>query len=81
MSKSPGRCSGLKRTLLEYSRCLTNHNSKVHFLLVSTLNSAFPEYDFSALRPDHFVREISVPQVLANLSSNLLAINAVDLSP
>lgn len=55
--------------------------SKVHYLLVSTLNSAFPGYDFSALRPDHFMREISVSQVLSNLSSNLLAIDAVDLSP
>lgn len=55
--------------------------SKVHFLLVSTLNSAFSGYDFSALRPDHFTREINAAQVLSHLSTNLLAIDGLDLSP
>jgi hypothetical protein len=55
--------------------------SKVHFLLVNTLNSAFSGYDFSALRPDHLTREISAAQVLSHLSSNLLAIDGLDLSP
>lgn len=47
-------------------------SSKVHFLLVSTLNSAFPDHDFSSLRPDHFTREHSASQVLAYLSGSLL---------
>jgi hypothetical protein len=44
---------------------------KVHFLLVSTLNAAFPDHDFTALRPDHFTREPSAAQVLAQLSGTL----------
>ena len=47
-------------------------SSKVHFLLVSTLNSAFPDNDFSSLRPDHFTRERSAAQVLGHLSGSLL---------
>lgn len=60
---------------------MTDEPRKVHFLLVSTLNTAFPDNDFSGLRPDHFMREISAAQVLSHLSNNLLGINAVDLSP
>ncbi|WOO77864.1 Repressor of RNA polymerase III transcription maf1 [Vanrija pseudolonga] len=64
-----------------FGRLDVKESRKVHFLLVSTLNTAFPEYDFSALRPDHFMREISAAQALSHLSSNLLAIQGVDLSP
>lgn len=46
--------------------------SKVHFLLVSTLNVAFPDHDFSGLRADHFTREPSAAAVLATLGSSLL---------
>ena len=46
--------------------------SKVYFLLVSTLNSAFPVHDFSALAPDHFTREPSSAVVLGHLSGSLL---------
>ncbi len=45
--------------------------SKVHFLLVSTLNSAFPDHDFASLPPDQFTREPSSGQVLGHLSGNL----------
>ena len=38
---------------------------------MSTLNVAFPDHDFSSLRPDHFTREISAGQVLAELSVSL----------
>lgn len=52
-------------------RAIASHQfRKVHFLLVTTLNAAFPENDFSALRPDHFTREPSALQVLAQLSKN-----------
>jgi len=44
--------------------------SKVHFLIVSLLNAAFPDHDFSALRPDHFTRERSAAQVLASVMTN-----------
>ena len=43
---------------------------KVHFLIVSLLNAAFPDHDFSALRPDHFTRERSAAQVLASVMTN-----------
>jgi hypothetical protein len=64
-----------------FGRLDVKESRKVHFLLVNTLNSAFSGYDFSALRPDHFTREISAAQVLSHLSSNLLAIDGLDLSP
>ncbi|TXT15914.1 hypothetical protein VHUM_00417 [Vanrija humicola] len=64
-----------------FGRLDVKESRKVHFLLVSTLNTAFPEYDFSALRPDHFMRENSAAQALSHLSSNLLAIQGVDLTP
>jgi hypothetical protein len=44
---------------------------KVHFLLVSTLNAAFPDHDFATLRPDHFTREPNATQVLAQLGGSL----------
>ncbi|BEI88449.1 uncharacterized protein CcaverHIS019_0111670 [Cutaneotrichosporon cavernicola] len=64
-----------------FGRLDVKESRKVHFLLVNTLNSAFSGYDFSALRPDHFTREISAAQVLSHLSTNLLAIDGLDLSP
>ena len=45
-------------------------SSKVHFLIVSLLNTAFPDHDFSSLRPDQFTREPSAAQVLAHVTSN-----------
>ena len=50
--------------------CRADLRSKVHFLIVSLLNAAFPDHDFSALRPDQFTRERSAAQVLASLTSN-----------
>ncbi|OWZ71928.1 hypothetical protein AYX14_02602 [Cryptococcus neoformans] len=55
-----------------FGRLDEKESRKVHFLLVSTLNSAFPDHDFSSLRPDHFTREHSASQVLAYLSGSLL---------
>ena len=52
--------------------CGSTLGSKVYFLLVSTLNSAFPVHDFSALAPDHFTREPSSAVVLGHLSGSLL---------
>jgi hypothetical protein len=45
---------------------------KVHYMLVSTLNSAFPDYDFGALKPDHFTREPNAAVVIEQISGNLL---------
>ncbi|KAK4683953.1 repressor of RNA polymerase III transcription MAF1, partial [Tremellales sp. Uapishka_1] len=55
-----------------FGRLDVKESRKVHFLLVSTLNSAFPDHEFSFLRPDHFTREPSAAQVLSHLSGNLL---------
>ncbi|ODN75293.1 hypothetical protein L202_06476 [Cryptococcus amylolentus CBS 6039] len=55
-----------------FGRLDEKESRKVHFLLVSTLNSAFPDHDFSSLRPDHFTREPNSAQVLAYLSGSLL---------
>ncbi|WVQ76720.1 hypothetical protein IAR50_006394 [Cryptococcus sp. DSM 104548] len=55
-----------------FGRLDEKESRKVHFLLVSTLNSAFPDHDFSSLRPDHFTREPSSAQVLGYLSGSLL---------
>jgi hypothetical protein len=57
-----------------------SQHSKVHFLLVSTLNSAYPDHDFSFLRPDHFTREPSPAQVLAHVSGNLLGTSGIGVS-
>ena len=45
---------------------------KVHYLLVQTLNSAFPEHEFAALQPEHFTREPSAAVVLEQMSGRLL---------
>lgn len=44
----------------------------MHFLLIATLNVAFPDHDFTGLRADHFTREPSAAAVLATLGSSLL---------
>ncbi|WVR04371.1 hypothetical protein IAU60_001373 [Kwoniella sp. DSM 27419] len=64
-----------------FGRLDEKESRKVHFLLVSTLNAAFPDHDFSSLRPDHFTREQSSSQVLAYLSGNLLGPSAAGSTP
>lgn len=46
---------------------------KTLFLLISLLNVAFPDHDFSDLKPAHFNRETSGAQVLNALSTTLVA--------
>ncbi|WRT65091.1 uncharacterized protein IL334_002033 [Kwoniella shivajii] len=55
-----------------FGRLDERESRKVHFLLVSTLNAAFPDHDFTSLRPDHFTREPSAAQILSHLSGSLL---------
>lgn len=45
---------------------------KVHWLLVSTLNSAFPDNDYTSLRPDQFIRERSAADVVNYISNQLI---------
>jgi hypothetical protein len=52
-------------------RARANSPRKVYFLLVSTLNLAFPDHDFGSLRPDHFTREPSPGPILAELNQTL----------
>ncbi|KAL7423308.1 hypothetical protein Q5752_002609 [Cryptotrichosporon argae] len=64
-----------------FGRLDVKESRKVHFLLVSTLNAAFPDHDFTALRPDHFTREISSADVLSHLTATLLGAPTIDLGP
>lgn len=50
----------------------TDLSRKVHYLLVQTLNAAFPEHDFAALQPEHFTREPNAAVVLEQMSGRLL---------
>lgn len=47
------------------------HNRKTFWLLISTLNLAFPDFDFSNVPADDFAREPSASAVLSSLSSAL----------
>ncbi|KAK8846689.1 hypothetical protein IAR55_005776 [Kwoniella newhampshirensis] len=64
-----------------FGRLDEKESRKVHFLLVSTLNAAFPDHDFSSLRPDHFTREPSAIHVLSYLSGNLLGPSGTGNTP
>ncbi|WVF70138.1 hypothetical protein IAT40_004926 [Kwoniella sp. CBS 6097] len=64
-----------------FGRLDERESRKVHFLLVSTLNAAFPDHDFSSLRPDHFTREPSAAQVLSYLSGSLLGPSGAGTTP
>ncbi|WVW78816.1 hypothetical protein I302_100778 [Kwoniella bestiolae CBS 10118] len=64
-----------------FGRLDEKESRKVHFLLVSTLNAAFPDHDFTSLRPDHFTRERSAAQVLSHLSGSLLGSSGVGNTP
>lgn len=44
---------------------------KTYWLLISTLNLAFPDFDFSSVPADDFAREPSASNVLSSLSSAL----------
>jgi len=48
---------------------------KTLYLLIGTLNHAFPDHDFSDLRPDNFSREASGAPILNALSTTLISIN------
>ena len=45
------------------------------FWLIALLNVAFPDHDFTGVRPDHFVRENSVNDVLSQLSQTVLELS------
>ncbi|EKM58401.1 uncharacterized protein PHACADRAFT_252689 [Phanerochaete carnosa HHB-10118-sp] len=51
------------------------HARKTLYLLINTLNHAFPDHDFSDVRPAHFNREESGASVLNALSTTLLSPN------
>ncbi|KDQ15980.1 hypothetical protein BOTBODRAFT_107790 [Botryobasidium botryosum FD-172 SS1] len=57
---------------------LDQHQSrKTLYLLISTLNLAFPDHDFSDVRPDHFSKEESGgATVLNSLSTTLTSLRA-----
>ncbi|KAF7773276.1 hypothetical protein Agabi119p4_5443 [Agaricus bisporus var. burnettii] len=46
---------------------------KTLYLLIATLNIAFPDYEFSDVRPSHFVREQNAAGVLNALSNTLVS--------
>ncbi|KAG6849728.1 hypothetical protein H0H93_005931 [Arthromyces matolae] len=53
---------------------------KTLYLLIATLNIAFPDYDFSDVRPSHFNREESGAGVLNALSNTLVAPHRAGMS-
>lgn len=46
---------------------------KTLFLLIATLNVAFPDHEFSDVRPSHFVKEENGASILNALSNTLIA--------
>lgn len=44
---------------------------KMLFTLLSTLNAAFPDYDFTHVKSEEFSREPSLPFVVNNVNTNL----------
>jgi len=54
---------------------------KTLFLLIATLNGAFPDHDFSDVNPMDFVREASSTNVLNSLTSTLLSLRSGTGSP
>lgn len=54
---------------------------KTLFLLIATLNGAFPDHDFSEVNPADFVRESSPTVVLNSLTSTLLSLRSGTGSP
>ena len=46
---------------------------KTLFLLIATLNVAFPDHEFSDVRPNHFVKEAGGATILNALSNTLIA--------
>lgn len=59
-------------------------SGKMLFTLLSTLNAAFPDYDFSQAKSEEFSREPSLSFVVNNVNTNLstsLGEDFVELSP
>jgi hypothetical protein len=44
---------------------------KTLFYLLATLNAAFPDYDFSEVRPDQFSKQISTQMVINSVNTTL----------
>lgn len=55
------------------------HARKTMYALINTLNHAFPDHDFSDVRPSHFNREENGASVLNALSTTLLSPNRAGL--
>lgn len=54
---------------------------KTLFLLIATLNGAFPDHDFSDVNPSDFIRETSPNMVLNSLTSTLQSLKSGTGSP
>lgn len=54
---------------------------KTLFLLIATLNVAFPDHDFSEVNPADFRRELSPAMVLNSLSTTLLNLKTTSNAP
>ena len=53
---------------------IDNHASrKTLYLLIATLNVAYPDYEFSDVRPSHFVKESDGANILNALSNTLIS--------
>ncbi|KAL4402470.1 negative regulator of RNA polymerase III transcription [Malassezia pachydermatis] len=54
---------------------------KTLFLLIATLNGAFPDHDFSEVNPTDFVRESDATEVLNSITTTLLSLRGSSGSP
>lgn len=46
---------------------------KVFYYLISTLNASFPDYDFSDIKPDQFIRYSSLSKVVKTINQTLIS--------
>ena len=77
VSQSPPRPSWLaldhESEMTPFGPVDQRRSRKTLYLLISTLNVAFPDYDFSDVRPSHFNREEDGAGVLNALSNTLVS--------
>jgi len=76
MSGSPPQGHQEKEQEMTVFGPMDNYSSrKTLYLLIGTLNHAFPDHDFSNLRPENFARESSGAPVLNALSTTLISLS------
>ncbi|KAJ3316339.1 RNA polymerase III-inhibiting protein maf1 [Blyttiomyces sp. JEL0837] len=81
LSTSSSSFPGTTPTIVSPFGPLTQPTSrKTLFYLLATLNSAFPDYDFSDVKPEYFVKMPSLGLIVNNVNSTLFGIGSEALS-